>query len=110
MPERIDDILIPKLKLILLLLKEQYCDKYEDFEAEKFSYKYIIPLDKTAVTDQKRRMRSVMFHKPINYILKVVGKNNIENMFFKYCIKVQILIHQYFLEQKNLLNLIKKSR
>lgn len=82
-PERIDDILIPKLKLILLLLKEQYCDKYEDFEAEKFSYKYIIPLDKTAVTDQKRRMRSVMFHKPINYILKVVGKNNIENMFFK---------------------------
>ena len=82
-PERIDDILIPKLKLILLLLEEQYCDKYEDFEAEKFSYKYIIPLDKTAVTDQKRRMRSVMFHKPINYILKVVGKNNIENMFFK---------------------------
>ena len=82
-PEKIDDILIPKLKLILLLLKEQYCDKYEDFEAEKFSYKYIIPLDKTAVTDQKRRMRSVMFHKPINYILKVVGKNNIENMFFK---------------------------
>ena len=82
-PERIDDILIPKLKLILLLLKEQYCDKYEDFEAEKFSYKYIIPLDKTAVTDQKRRMRSVMFHKPINYILKVVGKNSIENMFFK---------------------------
>lgn len=82
-PERIDDILIPKLKLILLLLKEQYCDKYEDFETEKFSYKYIIPLDKTAVTDQKRRMRSVMFHKPINYILKVVGKNNIENMFFK---------------------------
>lgn len=82
-PERIDDILIPKLKLILLLLKEQYCDKYEDFEAEKFSYKYIIPLDKTSVTDQKRRMRSVMFHKPINYILKVVGKNNIENMFFK---------------------------
>ncbi len=82
-PERIDDILIPKLKLILLLLKEQYCDKYEDFEAKKFSYKYIIPLDKTAVTDQKRRMRSVMFHKPINYVLKVVGKNNIENMFFK---------------------------
>ena len=82
-PERIDDILIPKLKLILLLLKEQYCDKYEDFEAEKFSYKYIIPLDKMSVTDQKRRMRSVMFHKPINYILKVVGKNNIENMFFK---------------------------
>ena len=79
-PEKIDDILIPKLKLILLFLKEQYSDKSGKTKVKK----YIISSDKGAATDQKRRIRSVMFHKPINYLLdKVCECDSIEKLFIK---------------------------
>ena len=79
-PEKIDDILIPKLKLILLFLKEQYSDKSGKTKVKK----YIISSDKGAATDQKRRIRSVMFHKPINYLLdKVCEYDSIEKLFIK---------------------------
>ena len=79
-PEKINDILIPKLKLILLFLKEQYSDKSGKTKVKK----YIISSDKGAATDQKRRIRSVMFHKPINYLLdKVCEYDSIEKLFIK---------------------------
>ncbi len=78
--EKIDDILIPKLKLILLFLKEQCSDKSGKTKVKK----YIISSDKRAATDQKRRIRSVMFHKPINYLLdKVCEYDSIEKLFIK---------------------------
>ncbi|AYV94415.1 hypothetical protein A2U10_04400 [Fusobacterium necrophorum subsp. funduliforme] len=73
-PEKIRDILIPKLKLILLLLKDEYCIQLEDKKD-----KYIIS---TNQDDQKRRIRSVLFHKPINYILNRTRINGIERLFF----------------------------
>lgn len=77
--ENIDSILIPKLKLILLLLKKQYYNK-----SEEFNYRYIISTDNKSFTDQKRRIRSVMFHKPINYLLNKIHKyDSIENLFIK---------------------------
>ena len=85
-PEKIDDILIPKLKLILLFLKEQYSDKFGKAEIKK----YIVLSNEADAADQKRRIRSVMFHKPINHILKVIEKNNIESMFFKKDIKGKV--------------------
>lgn len=61
---------IPKLKVTLLFLR----DRYSHFtEEETFSYKYIIGLDKK---DQEMRMRSVMFHKPINHLLKSLNNND----------------------------------
>jgi hypothetical protein len=85
-PEKINDILIPKLKLILLFLKEQYSDKFGKAEIKK----YIVLSNEADAADQKRRIRSVMFHKPINHILKVIEKNNIESMFFKKDIKGKV--------------------
>ena len=82
-PEKIDDILIPKLKLILLFLKETYSNKLEEFKSQKFKYKYIIAFKKGSLSDQIRRIRSVMFHKPINYLLNKIGKNAIEKLFIK---------------------------
>lgn len=77
-PEKIRKILIPKLKLALLFLKEQYSVSVEDW-----NYQYIISSKEISKKDQERRMRSIMFHKPINYILKIAGKESIEKMFFK---------------------------
>lgn len=85
-PKKIDDILIPKLKLILLFLKEKYSDKFGKAEIKK----YIVLSNEADAADQKRRIRSVMFHKPINHILKVIEKNNIESMFFKKDIKGKV--------------------
>lgn len=83
-PENIDSILIPKLKLILLLLKKQYYNKSEEYKSEEFNYRYIISTDNKSFTDQKRRIRSVMFHKPINYLLNRMQKyDSIENLFIK---------------------------
>ncbi|MDK4479489.1 hypothetical protein MWG12_09640, partial [Fusobacterium necrophorum] len=76
-PEKIRDILIPKLKLILLLLKDEYCIQLEDKKD-----KYIVSSNQD---DQKRRIRSVLFHKPINYILNRIRINSIdgiERLFF----------------------------
>lgn len=86
-PERINEVLIPKLKLILLFLNEKYSDKSEDSKSEKFEYKYIIASGKDSLSDQKRRIRSVMFHKPINYLLNKIDKNAIERLFIKRFIK-----------------------
>lgn len=77
-PEKINEILIPKLKLALLFLKEQYSVSVEDW-----NYQYIISSKEISKKDQQRRMRSIMFHKPINYILEIVGEDSIEKMFFK---------------------------
>ena len=77
-PEKIRKILIPKLKLALLFLKEQYSVSVKDW-----NYQYIISSKEISKKDQERRMRSIMFHKPINYILKIAGKESIEKMFFK---------------------------
>ena len=77
-PEKIRKILIPKLKLALLFLKEQY-----SVPAEEWNYQYIISSKEISKKDQERRMRSIMFHKPINYILEIVGEDSIEKMFFK---------------------------
>ena len=82
-PEKINEVLIPKLKLILLFLNEKYSDKSEDSKSEKFEYKYIIASGKDSLSDQKRRIRSVMFHKPINYLLNKIDKNAIEKLFIK---------------------------
>lgn len=87
LPEKIDEVLIPKLKLILLFLNEKYSDKSEDSKSEKFEYKYIIASGKDSLSDQKRRIRSVMFHKPINYLLNEIDKNAIERLFIKRFIK-----------------------
>lgn len=76
--EKIRKILIPKLKLALLFLKEQYSVSVEDW-----NYQYIISSKEISKKDQERRMRSIMFHKPINYILEIVGEDSIEKMFFK---------------------------
>ena len=76
--EKIRKILIPKLKLALLFLKEQY-----SFPKEDWNYQYIISSKEISKKDQERRMRSIMFHKPINYILKISGKDSIEKIFFK---------------------------
>jgi|GEM_PF-671846 len=82
-PESINKILIPKIKLILLLLNKKYYDKDEEYKSKEFNYNYIISSDNKSFADQKIRIRSVMFHKPINYILKVIEEKNIESMFFK---------------------------
>jgi len=82
-PEKINDVLIPKLKLILLFLKEIYSNKLKESKSQKFEYKYIIALKKDSLSDQKRRIRSVMFHKPINFLLNEIGENAIEKLFIK---------------------------
>ena len=77
-PEKINEILIPKLKLTLLFLKEQY-----SVPAEEWNYQYIISSKKISKKDQEKRIRSIMFHKPINYILKIAEEDSIEEIFFK---------------------------
>ena len=83
LPENINKILIPKMKLILLLLNKKYYDKDEEYKSKEFNYNCIISSNNKSFADQKIRIRSVMFHKPINYILKVIEEKNIESMFFK---------------------------
>jgi len=79
-PEKIEAILIPKLKLVLLFLKEQYA-----IFSEAQDYQCIIPpknLSKN-LSDRAENIRSVVFHKPINYILNEAGKDGIETLFMK---------------------------
>jgi len=90
-PESINKILIPKMKLILLLLNKKYYDKDEEYKSKEFNYNCIISSNNKSFTDQKIRIRSVMFHKPINYILKVIEEKNIESMFFKMHTKGKVL-------------------
>lgn len=77
-PKKIEKILLPKLKLILFLLKDYYLTHIEFNDI----YKYIISEKRD---DQKRRIESVMFHKPINFILnsKENKENNIIRLFAK---------------------------
>ena len=84
-PEKIDDILIPKLKLILLFLKEKYSDKFGKAKIKK----YIVLQNEADVAVQKR-ISHVMFDEPINHILEVIEKNNIESMIFKKYIKGKV--------------------
>ena len=74
--KKIANILIPKLKLVLLFLKDNYC-------LETNTNQYIISSEKASKADQKRRIRSVMFHKPINFLLNEIGENAIEKLFIK---------------------------
>lgn len=71
---KIANILIPKLKLVLLFLKDNYC-------LETNTNQYIISSEETSKADQKRRIRSVMFHKPINFLLSKLNENGIEKLF-----------------------------
>lgn len=82
-PEKINDVLIPKLKLILLFLKETYSNKLEESKSQQFGYTYIIESTENSLSNQNGRIRSVMFHKPINYLLNKIGKNAIEKLFIK---------------------------
>ena len=75
-PEKIEAILIPKLKLVLLFLKEQYA-----ISSKAQVYQCIIPSKN--LSDRVKNIRSVVFHKPINYILNEAGKDGIETLFIK---------------------------
>ena len=79
-PEKIEAILIPKLKLVLLFLKEQYA-----IFSEAQDYQCIIPPKNPSknLSDRAENIRSVVFHKPINYILNEAGKDGIETLFMK---------------------------
>ena len=87
LPKNINKILIPKIKLILLLLNKKYYDKDEEYKSKKLKYRYIISSAGDSVNDQKRRIRSVMFHKPINYLLNIIEKTGIEKLFIKQSFK-----------------------
>ena len=75
-PEKIETILIPKLKLVLLFLKEQYA-----ISSKAQVYQCIIPPKN--LSNRVENIRSVVFHKPINYILDEAGKDGIEALFMK---------------------------
>lgn len=79
-PEKIETILIPKLKLVLLFLKEQYA-----ISSKAQVYQCIIPPKNPSknLSDRVKNIRSVVFHKPINYILNEAGKDGIETLFMK---------------------------
>ncbi|WP_022819297.1 Cas10/Cmr2 second palm domain-containing protein [Fusobacterium russii] len=114
-PKKIKNYLIPKLKLVLLFLKERYSLPLEDFK-----YQYIISSGEVSSSDQIRRIRSVMFHKPINYILKIIKENNvennIENLFFKRRFQGKVLYKSVrfepsiFFRAKNLIEMNKKEQ
>lgn len=110
-PEKIEKNLIPKLKLALLFLKKRYYVSLEDC-----SYQYIIPLEKSSLFDKKRRMRSVMFHKPINHILKRIEENNVESIFFKKHTQGKVFYKSagfdlsIFFRAKNLIEMNKKEQ
>lgn len=74
-PEKIEAILIPKLKLVLLFLKEQYA-MYSEAHSEPDEF---ASLSKKPWLD----IKLVMFYEPMNYILTIIEENNIESMFFK---------------------------
>lgn len=112
-PGKIKNILIPKLKLVLLFLKEKYLSELKDYK-----YQYIIPSEeaKASLADRKRRIRSVMFHKPINYIIEIIEKNNIESLFFKKHTQGKIFYKSagfdvsVFFRAKNLIEMGKKEQ
>lgn len=61
--KKIDNVLIPKIKLVLLFLREKYSNPLDEVE-----YQYI------KSTNLVSKIRSVMFHKPLNYLLKSMNK------------------------------------
>lgn len=87
---KIANILIPKLKLVLLFLKDNYC-------LETNTNQYIISSEEVSKADQKRRIRSVMFHKPINFLLSKLNENCIEKLFInKITIKTGKIVKQLY--------------
>lgn len=111
-PEKIDDVLVPKLKLVLLFLKEGYSVPLEDD-----SYRYIVPSEKASRSDRERRIRSVMFHKPINYILEIIENDGIENLFFERHIQQKKVLYKsagfdpsIFFRAKNLIEMGKEKQ
>ena len=87
---KIANILIPKLKLVLLFLKDNYC-------LETYTNQYIISSEEVSKADQKRRIRSVMFHKPINFLLSKLNDNSIEKLFInKIPIKTGKIVKQLY--------------
>ena len=87
---KIANILIPKLKLVLLFLKDNYC-------LETNTNQYIISSEEVSKADQKRRIRSVMFHKPINFLLSKLNENCIEKLFInKIPIKTGKIVKQLY--------------
>ena len=101
--KKIANILIPKLKLVLLFLKDNYC-------LETNTNQYIISSEKASKADQKRRIRSVMFHKPINFLLNEIGENAIEKLFIKWLYKVARFEPAIFYRAKRLMELGKKEQ
>ena len=81
-PEKIETILIPKLKLVLLFLKEQYA-MYSEAHSDPDEF---ASLSKKPWLD----IKLVMFYEPMNYILTIIEENNIESMFFKRRIEGEI--------------------
>lgn len=69
---KIDSILIPKIKLVLLFLRERYSEPVAEVE-----YQYIKAKN---TADQLRRIRSVMFHKPLNYLLNSMNNKKKTNL------------------------------
>ena len=78
--KKIANVLIPKLKLVLLFLKEQYSNELEEYKSQKSDYKYIIVSKKDFISNE---ICPVMFHEPINYLFSKLNKNGIENLFIK---------------------------
>ncbi|MDO4766018.1 MAG: hypothetical protein Q4A29_08150 [Eubacteriales bacterium] len=72
--------LIPKMKLILLLVDKRFVDTTND---ENFHFEYIIRCDKEKYKDLVKRIFSVLFTKPLNYLLLEMEENgnNIESLF-----------------------------
>lgn len=87
-------------------------------ELKDYKYQYIIPSEeeKASLADRKRRIRSVMFHKPINYIIEIIEKNNIESLFFKKHTQGKIFYKSagfdvsVFFRAKNLIEMGKKEQ
>lgn len=66
--EKINNILIPKIKLVLLFLREKYSKPVEEVE-----YKYIISKD---TKEQEKKVYSVMLNKPLNHLLGSMNKES----------------------------------
>lgn len=64
-------VVLSKLKLILLFLKEEYTDF-----AAATSYQYLKPNNESRSADMKKNIRSVMFHKPINYLFSLINPSD----------------------------------
>ena len=98
--------------MVLLFLKEGYSVPLEDD-----SYRYIVPSEKASKSDRERRIRSVMFHKPINYILEIIENDGIENLFFERHIQQKKVLYKsagfdpsIFFRAKNLIEMGKEEQ